>query len=201
MWPARDSAPIDFVVAGLGNPGRAYERTRHNVGFLVVDALSRQWGIPVKKLKFQSLYGTGATPAGRVLLLKPQTFMNRSGEALRDCLAFYKLPSERLLVVYDEAALPPGRLRIRDKGSDGGHNGMKSILYQLQTDRFVRLRVGVGAPPHPSYDLADWVLAAPTGAEAKAMEQAVDRAAQAAADILRLGASQAANRYNAAPQE
>ncbi|MDR3206853.1 MAG: aminoacyl-tRNA hydrolase [Oscillospiraceae bacterium] len=187
---------IDWVIAGLGNPGKAYENTRHNVGFLVLDRLAEQWGIPLKKLKFQSLYGVGRAEGARVALLKPQTFMNRSGEALRECLGFFKVPCGHMLVVYDDVALPPGRLRVRVRGSDGGHNGIKSILYQCKTDEFPRVKVGVGAPPHPDFDLKDWVLGPFAKTETPAIGEALDRACQAVSAILRAGAESAMNQYN-----
>jgi PTH1 family peptidyl-tRNA hydrolase len=190
------AGPVDWVVAGLGNPGRQYEATRHNVGFLALDLLCARWGIPVKKLKFQSLYGMGEAAGARVLLLRPQTFMNRSGEALRDCLRFYKVAPERAVVIYDDVSLPTGKLRVRAKGSDGGHNGIKSILYQLQADTFPRVKIGVGAPPGTSGDLANWVLGGFAKDEGPAIQDALARACDATEEILRNGAESAMNRYN-----
>ncbi|MDR1157265.1 MAG: aminoacyl-tRNA hydrolase [Oscillospiraceae bacterium] len=192
------AGPADWVIAGLGNPGARYERTRHNVGFWALDALSKMWGIPVKKTGFHALYGLGAAGETRVLLIKPQTFMNRSGEALRDCLAYYKLPPTRLVVVYDDVSLPPGRIRVRGQGSDGGHNGLKSILYHCRSDAFPRVKIGVGAPPRPDFDLADWVLGGFAEADLPVVGEAVARACAAVAEILRGGTESAMNRYNAA---
>ncbi len=190
------SGAADWVVAGLGNPGAKYEHTRHNVGFQVIDLLSARWGIPVKKLKFQATYGQGTALSRKVLLLKPQTFMNLSGQSVRDCLAFLKLPPERLIVVYDDVALAPGRLRVRAQGSDGGHNGIKNILYHLKTDAFPRVKIGVGAASNPEYALADWVLSRPEGEDAKVIAQMRERAADAVEEIIKNGAESAMNRYN-----
>ena len=193
---AAAAGPVDWIVAGLGNPGREYAATRHNAGFLVLDRLSARWNIPVKKLKFQSLYGLGQTGGLRVLLLRPQTFMNRSGEALRDCLRFYKVPPERAVVVYDDVSLPLGKLRVRGKGSDGGHNGIKSILYQLQTDVFPRVKIGVGAPDHPEFDMKNWVLGGFSREEEPVMQAALEHACDAAEEILCRGTESAMNKYN-----
>lgn len=183
---------MEWLIAGLGNPGAQYTHTRHNVGFQVVDILSERWGIAVKRLKYQSLCGDGN---GR-LLLKPQTFMNLSGRAIRDAAAFYKLPPERVLVVYDDVSLPPGKLRIRANGSDGGHNGVKDILYHLQSDRFPRVKVGVGAKPHAEMDLADWVLSSFAAEERPLMEDAFKRAADAVEAIITGGVEGAMGRFN-----
>lgn len=180
------------IVAGLGNPGSKYDNTRHNIGFWVLDELAHRMGVKIKKLKFNSTYEL----AGNVLLLKPQTFMNRSGQAVRDAAAFYKVPAERIIVVYDEAALPPGRLRLRASGSGGGHNGVKDILYHLQTEEFPRVRIGVGGPPHPEIKLTDWVLAQVPPDERKTLDEAVARAAVAVECIMEKGIIEAMNLYN-----
>lgn len=173
-----------FVIAGLGNPGAKFDGSRHNVGFEVIDALSAKYNIKVKKLKFQALYGEGDIAGKRILLLKPQTFMNLSGQSVRACLDFFKLPIESLVVVYDDVALPTGKVRVRPSGSDGGHNGMKDIIYQLQTNEFARIRLGVGAPPHADYDLADWVLSAFSAGDKKLMQAAVETACKAVEQII-----------------
>jgi PTH1 family peptidyl-tRNA hydrolase len=189
---------VEYLIAGLGNPGSQYDNTRHNAGFWVLDELARRNGVKkIKKLKFSSAYAL----AENLLLLKPQTFMNRSGQAVRDAAAFYKLPAEKVIIVYDETALPPGRLRIRASGSDGGHNGMKDILYHLQTDQFPRVRIGVGGPPHPDIDLAGWVLAHLSPADRKALDEAVIRAADAVECIVREGIETAMNKFNQSPPE
>ncbi|MDR1736834.1 MAG: aminoacyl-tRNA hydrolase [Oscillospiraceae bacterium] len=184
---------MDWLIAGLGNPGREYEDTRHNAGFRVIDILAGRWGIKkIKKLKFRSLY---AEHAGSVLL-KPQTFMNLSGQAIRQAAEFYKLPPGRVIVVFDDVSLPLGKIRVRAKGSDGGHNGMKDILYHLQSDAFPRVRIGLGANPRPGADLSDWVLGRFTPGEIPVILKAFDLAADAAEEILKNGAESAMAKYN-----
>lgn len=156
--PAPTSGAPEFLIVGLGNPGEKYSFTRHNAGFLCVDLLAEQNGFSLKRLKFRSLTADTTLAGHRCLVLKPQTFMNNSGEAVRDAAAFYKIPPERILVIFDDVSLDVGRLRIRRKGTDGGHNGLKSIIYHLNSDAFPRIKIGVGKKPHPDYDLADWVL-------------------------------------------
>lgn len=173
-----------YVIAGLGNPGAKYDGTRHNVGFEVIDALSSKYNIKVKKLKFQALYGEGVISGNRVILLKPQTFMNLSGRSVRECLDFFKLPLESLAVIYDDVALPTGKVRVRPNGSDGGHNGMKDIIYQLNSNAFARIRLGVGAPPHADYDMADWVLSNFSTGDKTLIQAAVDKAREAAEQIV-----------------
>ncbi len=191
-----EEASVDWVIVGLGNPGSQYEQTRHNMGFLVIDRLSDQWGIPVKKLKFQSQYGLGQAEGKRTLLLRPQTFMNLSGEALRDCIQFYKVPLTRTIVVYDDISLPLGKLRLRGKGSDGGHNGIKSILYQCQSDVFPRIKVGIGAPDHPDFTTANWVLGRFSEEERPLVADMVTKTADAVRTIMTHGLDRAMNTYN-----
>ncbi len=152
-------APTHLVV-GLGNPGKEYAFTRHNAGFLAVDYLAERVGTRIDRARFKALTGEATVAGKRVLLLKPQTFMNLSGEAVREAAAFYHIKPQNIIVIYDDVNLDVGRLRVRGKGSDGGHNGIKSIIYQLSSDAFPRVRVGVGKKPHSDYDLADWVLSA-----------------------------------------
>ena len=152
------SAPVSWIVAGLGNPGRDYEITRHNAGFLCMDVLSDRCGVRVDRAKFHALCGEATISGQRVLLMKPMTMMNSSGEAIREAAAFYKIPPEHILVLVDDIYLPVGHLRVRSKGSAGGHNGLKSIIYQLNSDNFPRLRIGVGEKPNPDMALMDWVL-------------------------------------------
>ena len=159
----RDSGGAAWLIVGLGNPGEKYENTRHNVGFQVIDELAERQGRPVQRLKFKALTGLLTIGGEKALVMKPVTYMNLSGEAVRPAADFYKLPPERILVISDDVALAAGRLRIRAKGSAGGHNGLKSIIQHLGTDQFPRIRVGVGEKPHPDYDLADWVLGRPRG--------------------------------------
>ena len=151
----RDSGGAAWLIVGLGNPGEKYENTRHNVGFQVIDELAERQGKPVQRLKFKALTGLLTIGGEKALVMKPVTYMNLSGEAVRPAADFYKLPPERILVISDDVALAAGRLRIRAKGSAGGHNGLKSIIQHLGTDQFPRIRVGVGEKPHPDYDLAD----------------------------------------------
>ncbi|MBQ4100914.1 MAG: aminoacyl-tRNA hydrolase [Oscillospiraceae bacterium] len=149
---------FEYLIVGLGNPGAKYETTRHNVGFNAIDRIAEKEGIAVSKLKYKSLIGDGMIAGHRVLLQKPQTFMNLSGEAVRDAMQFYKIPPENVIVIFDDISLDVGRMRIRRKGSDGGHNGIKNIIYLTGSDQYPRIKVGVGKKPHPDYDLADWVL-------------------------------------------
>ena len=158
---------IEYIIAGLGNPGKQYENTRHNAGFLAVDYIAGKLGIPMKRLKFQALCGDGLLAGRRVLFLKPSTFMNRSGESVRDAMSFYKVPVEKTIVLFDDASLPVGGMRIRRGGSDGGQKGMKSIIYLTGTDQFPRIKIGIGHKPHPEMDMADWVLQKFTGADLK----------------------------------
>ena len=150
--------PVSFIVAGLGNPGDKYLKTRHNAGFMALDVLCEKHNFKINKLKFKSLCGEADIGGARVLFIKPQTFVNNSGEAVREAASFYKIPPENVIVIFDDISLDPGKIRIRKKGSDGGHNGTKSIIYHLNSDKLPRIKIGVGAKPHPEYDLADWVL-------------------------------------------
>ena len=153
---------ISFLVVGLGNPGKEYAETRHNVGFRFLDAFAEKQGVKIDRAKFQALVTDLMYAGTRILLLKPQTYMNSSGLAVREAASFYKIPPERVLVIYDDISLEPGRVRLRKKGSDGGHNGIKSIIEHLGSDAFPRVKIGVGAKPHKDYDLADWVLGTPS---------------------------------------
>ncbi len=187
---------IQWLVVFLGNPGAKYTGTRHNAGFLAGDALARTLGVSVTRLRFRSLTGQGRIGGEGVLLMKPQTYMNLSGEAVGEAARFYKIPPERVLVVSDEIALPPGRIRIRQKGSAGGHNGLKNIIAHLGTDQFPRVRIGVGAPPQPGPDQIDWVLGVPKNEDAEAFADAVKRAAEAVKDYIENGPEHAMGRYN-----
>lgn len=190
------SSSVTWLVVGLGNVGDQYENTRHNVGFEVIDAIADQLNIPVQRLKFKALTNTATLGGEKVLLMKPVTFMNLSGEAVEQAAAFYKIPPERVLVLSDEVALPPGKLRIRPSGSAGGHNGLKNIIAHLHSENFPRLRLGVGGKPHPDYDMADWVLGHPQGEDRKALDDAVKRAAQAVECIIKDGVPAAMNKFN-----
>ena len=192
----RDAGGASWLLVCLGNPGDKYENTRHNVGFMVADEVAERQHAPIQKLKFKALTNLLTISGEKVLVMKPVTYMNLSGEAVRPAADFYKIPPERVLVISDDTALAAGRLRIRQKGSAGGHNGLKSIIQHLGSDQFPRIRVGVGEKPHPDYDLADWVLGKFQGEDKKIMEQAVERAADAVECLLREGIDRAMNRFN-----
>ena len=192
----KKSGGVDWLLVCLGNPGDQYENTRHNAGFMVADELAKRHNIPVQRLKFRALTNTVTIGDEKVLLMKPVTYMNLSGEAVHEAAAFYKIPPEHILVVSDEVALAPGKLRVRRSGSAGGHNGLKNIIAHLGTDQFPRIRVGVGQKPHPDYDMADWVLGKFQGEDKKAVEAAVKKAADAAECLIREGVDKAMNQYN-----
>ncbi len=170
---------FEYLIVGLGNPGKKYEFTRHNAGFLFVDILSEKYNFKVDRLKFHALTGEVRIKNHRCLVMKPNTMMNLSGEAVKAACDFYKIPAENVIVVFDDISLDVGKLRIRRKGSAGGHNGIKSIISCIGSDNFPRIKLGVGAKPHPDYDLADWVLSTFTKDEAKRLRQAVDNACDA----------------------
>lgn len=194
--PKTTGGPVEFLIAGLGNPGREYENTRHNAGFLAVDHIAGKFGAKVNRIKFKGSTGDCVIAGRRVLLLKPGTFMNLSGQSVREAMAFYKIPPERTLVLFDDINLAPGKLRIRRKGSDGGHNGMKNIIYLSGSDQFPRVKLGVGQKPNPEYNLADWVLSRFTEGERKALEEALENACKAAELIVRGEIDRAMNLYN-----
>lgn len=187
---------IRWIVAGLGNPGREYEQTRHNAGFGALDAIAKECGTTVRRLKFKALVGEGVIAGQRCLLMKPDTYMNLSGQAIQEAMSFYKIPSERLLVFFDDISLPPGKLRIRRKGSDGGHNGIKNIIYLTGKDSFPRVKLGVGAKPHPDYNLADWVLSRFGKEDLAAMEEVWKVCPKIAEMILSGEIDAAMNRFN-----
>ncbi len=187
---------VEYIVCGLGNPGTQYENTRHNAGFMAIDTIAENINAEVKKLKFKSLTGDVMLGGVRCLLMKPTTFMNNSGEAVREALNFYKLPPERLIVIYDDISMDVGRTRIRRKGSDGGHNGIKSIILCTNSDSFPRIKIGVGAKPHPDYNLADWVLSPFLKEQAEALEESLSNAAKAAELMVQDKTDEAMNKYN-----
>lgn len=190
------SSNFDYMLVGLGNPGTKYENTRHNAGFICLDVVAEKYGVKISKLKFKSLMGEGRIEGKRCLFLKPQTFMNLSGEAVRDAASFYKIPPEKIIVIFDDISLDPGKLRIRRKGSDGGHNGMKNIIYHLNSNEFPRIKVGVGAKPNPEYDLADWVLSRFSQIEAKEMKKAAENVVGAVEIMVTGDIDKAMSRYN-----
>ncbi len=173
------SGPPEFIIVGLGNPGKKYELTRHNAGFLFADLLADKNSEKISKIQFKSVTANISVGGHRCLLMKPQTFMNNSGEAVKQAAAFYKIPPENIIVVFDDISLPCGKLRIRRKGSDGGHNGIKSVIYLLNSDKFPRIKLGVGEKPHPDYDLADWVLSSFKKTELDELRTAAENACKA----------------------
>ena len=196
MFGKKDSGGVSWLLVCLGNPGLEYENTRHNAGFLVADELAERQGKPIQRLKFKALTNVFTFSGEKVLVMKPVTYMNLSGEAVRPAADFYKIPPDRILVVSDDIALDVGRLRIRKKGSAGGHNGLKSVIQHLGTDQFPRLRIGVGGKPHPDYDLADWVTGKFSPEDRKTIQQAAERAADALTCIFTEGLDRGMGRYN-----
>ena len=186
----------NWLIVGLGNPGKDYERTRHNAGFRALDMLSAKLGCKVDKGKFQGLYGQTDYCGKKLYLLKPLTYMNLSGRSVLQLSAYFKIPPQRIIVMFDDISLEPGRLRIRADGSAGGHNGIKSIIAELGSQDFPRVKIGVGAKPHEQQDLADWVLSGFSATEEVALVSALARSAEAALCIIDRGVPEAANRYN-----
>ena len=185
-----------WLIVGLGNPGSAYDRTRHNAGFRAIDVLAESLGCNIDKGKFQGLYGQTSYNGKKLLLLKPQTFMNLSGRSVLQLSAYFQIPPQRIIVLFDDISLEPGRLRIRGDGSAGGHNGIKSIIGELGSQDFPRVKIGVGAKPHPEQDLADWVLSTFSAGEEKALQTSLPKAAEAALCIVEHSIQEAANRFN-----
>ena len=185
-----------WLIVGLGNPGREYEKTRHNAGWRAVEILADNLGCRMDKSKFQGMYGQTTYKGNKLLLLKPMTYMNLSGRSVQQLGAFFKVPPQQIIVLFDDISLEPGRLRVRADGSAGGHNGIKSIIAELGSQDFPRVKIGVGAKPHPDYNLADWVLSTFTAQEEKALEPALKRAADAALAVIDHGVPEAANRFN-----
>ena len=185
-----------WLIVGLGNPGREYEKTRHNCGFRAIDVLAAKLNCKVDKAKFQGLYGQVNYGGSKLLLLKPLTYMNLSGRSVLQLSAYFHVPPQRIIVLFDDISLEPGRLRVRADGSAGGHNGIKSIISEVGSQDFPRVKIGVGAKAHPEQDLADWVLSTFSASEEKALASALERAADAALCIIDRGVPEAANRYN-----
>lgn len=185
-----------YIIAGLGNPGKKYVNSRHNVGFDTLDAVAAKYKIDIKKAKFNGLYGEGTIEGEKVVLVKPQTFMNLSGECIRDFKNWYKVDNEQIIIIYDDISLPLGKMRIRPKGSAGGHNGIKSIIYQTGSEVFPRIKIGVGAPDNPDYDLADYVLGHFNKIEIEVLVPVAVKAAEAVGEIISNGTEKAMSKYN-----
>ena len=185
-----------WLIVGLGNPGKEYERSRHNCGWRAIDVLAQKLSCKVDKGKFQGLYGQVNYSGKKLFLLKPLTYMNLSGRSVLQLSSYFNIPPQRIIVLFDDISLEPGRLRIRPDGSAGGHNGIKSIIAEVGSQAFPRVKIGVGGKPNPEYNLADWVLSSFSASEEKALASALDRAADAALCIVDHSVSEAANRYN-----
>ena len=185
-----------YIVAGLGNPGREYDMTRHNIGFEAIDYIADNKNVKVNKLKYKALYGETKIGTEKVYLVKPQTYMNLSGESIREFCSFFKVPPENVIIINDDISLDTGKIRIRAKGSAGGHNGLKSIIYQLNSDNFPRIRIGVGAPKHEDYELADYVLGRFSKDEIPVLEDAIIKTAKAVEEIIKNNIDSAMNKFN-----
>ena len=193
---SKESGPITHIVAGLGNPGSEYEKTRHNAGFIAIDYIADACGVKIDKLKFRALVAEAQIGGVRVLLMKPQTFMNSSGEAIAAAASFYKIPPENVIVLHDEISFEPGKIRIRRKGSAGGHNGLKSIIAQLSSDAFPRIKIGVGQKPSPDYDLINWVLGRFSQADLAAIGEELPNISSAVELMLLGKIDDAMNKYS-----
>ena len=190
------SSAVDWLIVGLGNPGQKYANTRHNMGFQTVDLLAEKAGVPLNKVKFKSAYNIFNFAGCKCLVMKPQTYMNLSGEAVREAVQFYKIPADHVLVIYDDISLPVGKLRVRPTGSAGGHNGIKNIIAHLGTQDFPRVKIGVGAPTGGGDEMIDWVIGAPSQAERKILAESFEKAIGAAECIIQKGCQQAMNGFN-----
>ena len=186
----------DWLVVGLGNPGAKYENTRHNIGFMTADLFMKENGGEFNKSKMQSVFGECKIGNNRILTVKPQTFMNNSGISVSQIAKFYKIPNERIIIIFDDISLDVGKLRMRRKGSHGGHNGMRSIVEHLGNDNIARIKIGVGAKPHPDYDLADWVLSKFPKSDTENLNKSLENASKAIKEIITRGIDSAMNLYN-----
>ena len=187
---------VNWILVGLGNPGSKYESTRHNMGWLALDSLMEKERFKLTKLRFKAWTGILERNGNKILVMKPQTYMNLSGESVGEAARFYKIPADHVVVVSDDVSLPVGKLRIRKSGSAGGHNGLKNIIQHLGTDRFPRIKVGVGSPQQADYDMVDWVIGKPMGEDQRALMEALDRAGEAAKVLISDGIDRAMNRFN-----
>jgi len=195
MLLGNKGSSVEWLIAGLGNPGRKYEHTRHNMGFLTVELLAEETGVKLNKVKFKSAYNLMEFAGARCLVMKPQTYMNLSGEAVREAAQFYKIPPERILVIYDDVSLPVGKLRVRPEGSAGGHNGIKNIIAHLGTQAFPRIKIGAGAPGEEG-DMIDWVIGVPSQKEREILLDSFRRAIRAAECVIEHGCEKAMNDFN-----
>lgn len=195
--PPQPAGTPEFIIVGLGNPGTKYQDTRHNAGFMAVDTLATKYKADIKKIKFKSLCGNILISGKNCLVMKPSTFMNNSGEAVTEAMRFYKIPPENVIVIYDDISLAPSKLRIRRKGSDGGHNGIKSIIYLSGSDEFPRIKLGVGKKPHPDYNLADWVTSTFKSDEIPLMKESCENACNCIELMVDGKIDKAMNQYNA----
>ena len=187
---------VNWILVGLGNPGSKYESTRHNMGWLALDSLMEKENFKLNKLRFKAWTGILEKNGNKILVMKPQTYMNLSGESVGEAARFYKIPADHVVVISDDISLPVGKLRIRTGGSAGGHNGLKNIIQHLGTDQFPRIKVGVGAPGQAGYDVVDWVIGRPLGEDQKVLMEALDRAGDAAEVLISQGPDRAMNRFN-----
>jgi len=196
MFFAKKAAPVAWIAVFLGNPGARYENTRHNAGYMAADIVAKRAGVKVNRLKFNSLTAHASLGGGRALLMKPQTYMNLSGGAVWQAMRFHKVPLGNVIVVSDDVSLPAGKLRVRRRGSSGGHNGLKDIIGRCGGEDFPRIKIGVGGPPHEDYDMADWVLSKLAGTDKKLIAEAADRAASALEMIITSGGEPAMAEFN-----
>ncbi len=196
IFKKENNCKYDMLIVGLGNPGAEYSATRHNIGFMVTDKIIEQNGATLKRLKHKALICESNISGKRVLIAQPQTYMNLSGEAVGEIVKFYKIPTDKVLIIFDDISLDVGLMRFRRNGSHGGHNGMKNISEHLSTNDIMRLKVGVGHKPHPDYDLKDWVLSRFAASEADDLKSGIEKAADAVALLLKFGIERAMNKYN-----
>ena len=190
------TGPVEYIVVGLGNPDRKYEYTRHNAGFIMIDFIADKIGAKINRVKFKSLVGEGNIGNSKVLLMKPSTYMNNSGEAVIEAMKFYKIPPENVIVLLDDINLDVGKMRIRSKGSDGGQKGMRSIIYLSGKDNFPRVKIGIGKKPNPEYDLASWVLSKFTKDELATLEKIAENSYEAVELIIQGKTDRAMNLFN-----
>lgn len=196
MFFKQKNNTYDFLVVGLGNPGIQYEKTRHNAGFMAADALAEKFECTLNKNRHNAIYGDFHIKEKRILLAKPQTFMNLSGKAVSEISAFYKIPTDRIIIIFDDISLDVGKIRLRRKGSAGGHNGMKDIIELMGTEEIMRIKIGVGSKPNPDYDLKDWVLGKFPKSDIKPLSEALENTVKAVEEAILHGIDSAMNKYS-----